>query len=141
MKAAVWTDERIERLRRLWASGMSTREIGVELGVTKDAVIGAAHRLELEKRRMNAANAAGAAILRRVRTTASWRPAARGWVTVEMDGDIPDVTHLCGLIELRSCMCKWPVSGSGEHTIFCGAPTGEIAQSYCQEHARRSRNA
>lgn len=45
-----WTDEVIERLRSLWAEGHSTAEIGRRLGVSKNAVVGKAHRLALPPR-------------------------------------------------------------------------------------------
>ncbi len=45
-----WTEETIIRLRGLWAEGHSTAEIGRRLGVTKNAVVGKAHRLDLPAR-------------------------------------------------------------------------------------------
>ncbi len=45
-----WTDETIARLRGLWTEGHSTAEIGRRLGVSKNAVVGKAHRLDLEAR-------------------------------------------------------------------------------------------
>lgn len=45
-----WTDEVIERLRTLWAEGHSTAEIGRRLGVSKNAIVGKAHRLDLAAR-------------------------------------------------------------------------------------------
>ncbi len=45
-----WTDEVINQLRGLWAEGHSTAEIGRRLGVTKNAIVGKAHRLDLPAR-------------------------------------------------------------------------------------------
>ena len=46
-----WTDERVTMLRDLWAKGLSASQIAVQLGgVTRNAVIGKAHRLGLESR-------------------------------------------------------------------------------------------
>jgi GcrA cell cycle regulator len=45
-----WTDETIARLRALWGEGHSTAEIGRRLGVSKNAVVGKAHRLDLAAR-------------------------------------------------------------------------------------------
>ena len=46
-----WTDERIERLKALWTKGMTASHIADELGgVSRNAVIGKAHRLGLEQR-------------------------------------------------------------------------------------------
>jgi GcrA cell cycle regulator len=45
-----WNEETIARLRELWAEGHSTAEIGRRLGVSKNAVVGKAHRLNLPAR-------------------------------------------------------------------------------------------
>lgn len=58
-----WTDERIETLRKMWDSGLTATQIAEELGgVSRNAVIGKAHRLGLASRpspvKPNAANEA-----------------------------------------------------------------------------------
>jgi GcrA cell cycle regulator len=46
-----WTDERIDRLKSLWSNGMTASQIADELGgVSRNAVIGKAHRLGLQSR-------------------------------------------------------------------------------------------
>jgi GcrA cell cycle regulator len=46
-----WTDERIERLKELWSQGVTASHIADELGgVSRNAVIGKAHRLGLQSR-------------------------------------------------------------------------------------------
>jgi GcrA cell cycle regulator len=46
-----WTDERIDRLKELWTQGMTASHIADELGgVSRNAVIGKAHRLGLQSR-------------------------------------------------------------------------------------------
>jgi len=46
-----WTEERIERLRAMWTEGATASQIADELGgVSRNAVIGKAHRLGLEAR-------------------------------------------------------------------------------------------
>jgi GcrA cell cycle regulator len=46
-----WTDERIEQLKTMWQKGMTASQIAEELGgVSRNAVIGKAHRLELQSR-------------------------------------------------------------------------------------------
>ena len=64
-----WNDSVIGRLRALWAEGHSTAEIGRRLGVSKNAVVGKAHRLSLEAR--------PSPIRRSVPGDAPKRPAAR----------------------------------------------------------------
>lgn len=45
-----WTNETIARLQELWQQGLSTAEIGRQLNITKNAVVGKAHRLGLPPR-------------------------------------------------------------------------------------------
>src|SRR3954451_1395594 len=46
-----WTEERIERLKTMWHDGATASQIADELGaVSRNAVIGKAHRLGLEQR-------------------------------------------------------------------------------------------
>jgi GcrA cell cycle regulator len=46
-----WTDERIERLKKMWHDGATASQIADELGgVSRNAVIGKAHRLGLQSR-------------------------------------------------------------------------------------------
>jgi GcrA cell cycle regulator len=45
-----WNDETIIRLRQLWDEGLSTAEIGRRLNVSKNAVVGKAHRMLLPPR-------------------------------------------------------------------------------------------
>jgi GcrA cell cycle regulator len=46
-----WTDERIDRLKAMWAEGSTASQIAEDLGgVSRNAVIGKAHRLGLESR-------------------------------------------------------------------------------------------
>ncbi|HEY8433613.1 MAG TPA: GcrA family cell cycle regulator [Sphingomicrobium sp.] len=46
-----WTEDRIERLKKMWHEGATASQIADELGgVSRNAVIGKAHRLGLEQR-------------------------------------------------------------------------------------------
>lgn len=46
-----WTDERIDRLKSMWEKGMTASQIADDLGgVSRNAVIGKAHRLGLQAR-------------------------------------------------------------------------------------------
>ena len=45
-----WNDENVARLRELWDQGLPTAQIGKLIGFTKNAVVGKAHRIGLERR-------------------------------------------------------------------------------------------
>lgn len=46
-----WTDESVEKLKALWADGVSATEIGGKLGFSRCAVLGKVWRLNLAERR------------------------------------------------------------------------------------------
>lgn len=46
----IWNPELIDRLIALWDEGLPTAEIGRRLAISKNAVIGKAHRLALKPR-------------------------------------------------------------------------------------------
>jgi GcrA cell cycle regulator len=46
----VWTDEKVKMLMQLWETGQSITQIGKALGMTRNAVVGKAHRIGLAKR-------------------------------------------------------------------------------------------
>ena len=60
-----WSDAVILSLRTLWDEGLSTAEIGRRLGVTKNAVVGKAHRLDLPARPSPIRRGVGPAVPRR----------------------------------------------------------------------------
>ena len=45
-----WDNENVARLRELWDQGLPTAQIGKLIGFTKNAVVGKAHRIGLERR-------------------------------------------------------------------------------------------
>ena len=45
-----WNDKNVSRLRDLWDQGLPTAQIGKLIGFTKNAVVGKAHRIGLERR-------------------------------------------------------------------------------------------
>ena len=45
-----WTEEMVEELKRLWAEGVTTGEIGRRLNISKNSIVGKVHRLGLSGR-------------------------------------------------------------------------------------------
>jgi len=71
-----WTDERVERLKRLWAEGLSASQIAAQLGgVSRNAVIGKVHRLCLPGRAKAGGNSSTARAVKRPAAPAAPRPA------------------------------------------------------------------
>ena len=113
-----WTDERIELLKNLWDSGQSASQIAKELGegVTRNAVIGKAHRLGLKSRPSP------------VKADKPEAPAAPKRVEKK------EAKKLVTLLDLTDRMCKWPHGHPGDEDFhFCGKPS-EPGMPYCAAH-------
>jgi Uncharacterized protein conserved in bacteria len=67
-----WTYERVEKLKQLWEEGLTASRIAAELGeVTRNAVIGKAHRLGLSGRMASKKSNGGISIIRKKRINIS----------------------------------------------------------------------
>jgi len=101
-----WNDERVAALQRLWAQGLSASQIAERLGnVTRNAVIGKAHRLGLASRPSPI----------RVTPASVAAPAPRSG-------------------SYKGPTCQWPMGDpAGTDFKFCGAPT-EPGRPYCHQH-------
>jgi GcrA cell cycle regulator len=134
-KNGEWPQARADALRRLWADGVSATLIGRELGVTRSAVIGKAHRLDLGLHKT---------IKQAPRPYRPKKP-RRPQLTIIKPGvtpmpDIdpqPPIMRKLPLLQLTENRCHWPI-GDPRHAsfYFCGADSyGEI---YCPYHHRRA---
>ena len=50
MDNSVWDQEKLNKLKALWDEGLPITKIGNELGVSRNAIAGKAHRMGLPKR-------------------------------------------------------------------------------------------
>ncbi|MFN3699931.1 MAG: GcrA family cell cycle regulator [Alphaproteobacteria bacterium] len=126
-----WTDERVALLKKLWGEGKTAAEIATTLGgVTRNAVIGKAHRLKLSNRLSPIQPA------KKTKTPAntSTPPAPPKRVKVKTE-DIPRGLGL-SLMELKPNMCRWPSGDPRDDDFgFCGGHAIP-GLPYCEEHAR-----
>ncbi len=148
-----WSSERIEQLRSLWHDGLSASQIAAQLGgITRNAVIGKAHRLGLTGRPSPIKNRPAGVVRRQ--TAARPRPerrppAPRVTHTVvsaqprpqrveplppaELE-DMPGAT----ILTLTDRICKWPIGDPRDADFhFCGRASAE-GLPYCADHARRA---
>ena len=131
-----WTAEAIDQLRAYWAEGHSTAEIGRRMGISKNAVVGKAHRLNLDARpspiRREAAGGERPAAQPR-RTT----PPARESAPLRRleQPAAPPAAVVRPFQRTSARTCCWPLGEPGTPEFrFCSgdALTGK---PYCQEHA------
>ena len=124
-----WTEERVALLRKMWGEGKTAAEIAKELGgVTRNAVIGKAHRLRLSNRvspiQQNTRKPA------RVVEGRNAGRAARAAQIAEIQ--VKGIT----LAELKEKMCRWPLGDPKEPDfLFCGC-AAVPGLPYCGDHAR-----
>ncbi len=81
-----WNDERIAQLKQLWEQGLSASSIGRVLGVTKNAVVGKAHRLKLSSRPSPIRKSSKPPVRR---ATALARPTLPSTPMVDLSGEAP----------------------------------------------------
>ena len=162
-----WTDERVELLKRLWTEGLSASQIAGRLGsgVTRNAVIGKVHRLNLsgrvqqqrstqpraprKQREPSLAPRAGGsgggmpslpitgnnALKPMMRASVHIRPAALPEPQPLRLVDLPQDGRVT-ILHLSDKTCKWPIGDPGsEEFCFCGHGPRDNSP-YCEYHAR-----
>jgi GcrA cell cycle regulator len=136
-RSADWDTDTVCRLRQLWVEGHSTAEIGRRMGISKNAVVGKAHRLDLPARPS---------------------PIRRGFDTPPSPPRRPSCPPLAQLVPLApplphvpdrtsrrprpavlpvlrgSSPCCWPIGEPSKPSFhFCGADD-VLGKPYCPEH-------
>jgi GcrA cell cycle regulator len=150
-----WTEEAIAKLSSAWAEGLSTAEIGRQMGISKNAVVGKAHRLNLTSRPSPIRRDTERTPRRRLprRSVGPTLPALAASIApmlpdvVEPDTAEPapaPVTERAPPVlrsvpvqrpVVRVTPCCWPIGEPGTRSFrFCdlAAMTGK---PYCEEHA------
>jgi GcrA cell cycle regulator len=159
-----WTDERVEKLKRLWAEGLSASQIAAQLGgVSRNAVIGKVHRLNLPGRaKAGGTVATNRAVKRpaaapprpanypsRVATRTVARPVGATAVKEEVEFEasqqlvyrpasnvVVPISRKLALTELTERTCKWPVGDPlTDDFHFCGCESPDNSP-YCSYHAK-----
>lgn len=145
-----WTAERISELSKLWDQGLSASEIGKALGVSKNAVVGKAHRLKLParpspiKRGGPSKPRTNKPALTPPRQTAASKMECR---PVKPLIDEPEHELRSPILNRRSARssaatgsskCLWPIGDPGDKDFhFCGEPSVS-GKPYCEEHCQRA---
>jgi GcrA cell cycle regulator len=131
-----WTEEAIAKLRTLWAEGHSTAEIGRRLNISKNAVVGKAHRLNLPPR---------PSPIRRHEGESAPRPSAPKRaqgptlppLSASMGTPVPGLRAVMPTPKYsqRATPCCWPIGEPGKPSFhFCNAASA-AGKPYCEEHA------
>lgn len=151
-----WTEETIDRLRALWAEGHSTAEIGRRMGVSKNAVVGKAHRLSLtarpspirrdgekSKRRRLPRRTQGPTLPALSATSAPMPPPELPRLSPRLDGHLIErptpvlraVPSIAARPGGRVTPCCWPIGEPGTRSFrFCDDDS-LAGKPYCEQHA------
>lgn len=118
-----WTDDRVELLKKLWGQGKTASEIATILGgVTRNAVIGKAHRLKLSSR------------ISPIQQNKKKKKAEPQKVIRIEEANIP--VKRVAMVELTEKMCRWPLGDPREKEFhFCGCRSVP-GLPYCADHAK-----
>ena len=117
---AVWTAERIELLKTCLEAGFSCRDIALEIGVSRNAVIGKIFRLKLLRERDQGFSEHKRGPKGRRVTQHRIMMALRAGPQPAEEMPIQN-GHRCSLLELGKQKCRWPIgSASAVALWFCG---------------------
>jgi len=146
-----WAEETIARLRAYWDEGLSTAEIGRRMNLSKNAIVGKAHRLQLpprpspirpegsgrrpsKHRRIRKDGPSLPPLRSVVDATAPPRPPA----TAPPRPPAPAPAVLAAPVFVRRVSrdpCCWPIGEPGTRSFrYCEAPA-KPGKPYCAEHA------
>ena len=137
-----WTEEKVAVLRQYWGSGKSASEIAEIIGgMSRNAVIGKAHRLGLAGRpspiKEKKARPKPAAV-----SHSSPAPAPTPAPAVART-PVDNVVELlpgggATILSLTERMCRWPHGDPKKPGFrFCGKPSAD-GTSYCAEHLKQA---
>jgi GcrA cell cycle regulator len=130
-----WTEEKVAKLKELWSKGHTASQIAEALGdTTRNAVIGKAHRLDLEARAPSKQSGQS--------SNSNSKPLRRGSAPTSRKAKFQSILldknfepeNPKALEDLTDQTCKWPIGHPNEEKFyFCGRkPEGEFP--YCKLH-------
>lgn len=147
-----WNEDREQLLAKLWMEGLSCSQIAGRFGdaITRNAVIGKVHRMQLPDRQGRPNRTLGGKIAARnkrireakERKVRPWEPQKQprpeNFVPYEAPPEPITVEpkNRRSLIELLPNQCRWPIGDPGDKDFHFCDRDGVPGKSYCQHHLR-----
>jgi GcrA cell cycle regulator len=135
MTEKIWTEERVELLKRLWEDGLTGSQVAARLGhgISRCAVAGKVHRFKLEKRNNQASTRQPkqkqSTAIRLLKTATPKLASVPKRVVSEPAADMR-----IAFLEVSNKTCRWPIGDPGHKDFkFCGA-SPHAGSSYCEYH-------
>ena len=133
-----WNDENVARLKELWDQGLPTAQIGKLLSFTKNAVVGKAHRIGLERRPSPIRRSAAKPDRKKARSPVMPKLNFENNVTEEkfyiphIQKFQPSIKNILNTATSRGC--EWPEGHPDEPEFhFCNKERFE-EKPYCLDH-------
>lgn len=145
-----WNDETIGQLRGMWTDGMSVNQIGLAMGITRNAVIGKVHRCGFEKleRKFNPDNLkmrpsrprrSDAFKPKKPRPVFNFASPFGPYPFAEAKQYIPKPSEIVCLEipynELTDSQCRFIPGEPTYDAPSCGLPVRRGGEAYCTGHA------
>ena len=138
-----WNTQKVEDLKKLWNEGVATSRIGEQLGFTKNAVIGKAFRLGLERRQnsrkktTHSQNVSSVTMYRETSTTSHTQSTPKRDVTRKRE-KFSFKKSIVGTGSFKSC--QWPIGDPLEEGFHYCAGQNIPTKPYCIEHYKKAYN-
>ncbi|MGB1361602.1 MAG: GcrA family cell cycle regulator [Alphaproteobacteria bacterium] len=117
-----WTDENFQKLKKLWAKGMSAREIAEKIGTTRNAIIGKANRSGLSSPTTKV----------KAKATKSVKAAKATKKAPTPSKEVIQISQPANTASENAC--QWPIGDPGTPEFkFCYEPA-KPGRPYCEEH-------
>ena len=138
-----WNQQKVDDLKKLWNEGVATSRIGEQLGFTKNAVIGKAFRLGLERRQNSRKKPTHSQSVTSVTMYRETSVPSHSQITSKREATrrrekFSFKKSIVGTGSFKSC--QWPIGDPLEEGFhYCGGqniPT----KPYCIEHYKKAYN-